>query len=868
MNIIKNVRELLHQDRYDEAEELINSESGTQSLDILLAILYLLSNRDPIGSSILIDRAQKELQNLDVQSRVDFAFAKILQHEYEIAEEILCDIVQTDPYNISALHRLSILYISINRINLAKDSIDKILYQDSDNLKAKINNIRVLIRLDKRDDVLRVLEEFDDDILHNHLYLLDGYIEAQIYLNNEKKAYEVIDRLIQKDISTQITTKLYITKASMYLLKNRYQEAESLLKKRVDIDTKSISLIYTLAHILELRGAYKEVSTLYINLIKEYPTEPRYYLALALAQIESRQYSRAKKNLSRAESLIDSTKYPYLEANRVTLLAKLLQQSDTNRAKELYQEALSIETDYLPAMQGIGQILLLHGETKEAIDMFKYIESLYPMAGFSALASAKEFPKDRETLIDIEHRLTLQNAPTSTKPSIMYALASAWESNKEYKRAFEWAKKANELEKIHISYSQKEHTDKIAQIVARFSKEFVDSTKEYGNSSAKPTFVLGMPRSGTTLVEQMLGSHSRVYPAGELSEVNSLIHIIDKWQNRVGSEMVYPRALEELSRDIIEQKSAKHLKELEKLVKDANENIDTIDKIIDKLPHNFENIGLIKLLFPNAKIIHVSRTPEAIALSNYFTNFQAKHSGMGFAYDLEDIGAQIAEHDYIMEYWYNLYKDEILDIRYESLIQEPKKYAKIMLDYLELEWQDSVLEHTSLKREVKTASVWQVRQPLYQTSKDKWQHYIDELEPFSTKYNTHLHLLKSTTIVPMSIEPDSQSFNIALKAQKEGKSDEAKRGYMELLQKSPYHSGTKYLLATLEYQDSNFDRALELYTDVADEYASLPAYHYNIALVLYEIGSYSTAKISLKRAIKLNRDYTVAKELLQKIEER
>ncbi len=300
--------------------------------------------------------------------------------------------------------------------------------------------------------------------------------------------------------------------------------------------------------------------------------------------------------------------------------------------------------------------------------------------------------------------------------------ATAWEKKKEYDKAWQFAVDANTAAKEHLLYRPEHHRAHVEREMARFSPEFMQSRAGYGIESRVPTFVLGMPRSGTTLVEQILGSHSRVYGAGELSLVPELIRKLNAWEIKLGTRRSYPECIDDLGKDESRRFAERHLAELQAYAPGA-------ERVVDKLPHNFEHVGLIKLLFPNARILHLKREPRDVAMSNYFVDYAAKFGGMGFAYDLSWIGEQLVDHQRLMNHWHRVFPGQILDVDYDALVEDVEGWAHRIIDYLELPWEEEVLAFQELDRAVKTASVWQVRQPVYTTSKAKWKRYAEHLEP-------------------------------------------------------------------------------------------------------------------------------------------
>src|SRR5690606_33363437 len=228
--------------------------------------------------------------------------------------------------------------------------------------------------------------------------------------------------------------------------------------------------------------------------------------------------------------------------------------------------------------------------------------------------------------------------------------------------------------------------------------------------------------------------------------------------------------------------------------------------VIDKLPHNFENIGLIKLLFPQARIISVRRDPRDIALSNYFTDYQAKHGGMGFAYDMRWIGEQLADHNLLMHHWQQVFPGEILEVSYEDLVENLEGEARRMLDDVGVEWEPQVLAFNELDRPVKTASVWQVRQPVYKSSKAKWLRYQAHLAPLTRGTNAKIEWQP----IEMLALPEPGLLNAGVDLYKQDKLDEAEYRFKQLLHHIPEHAAGNFMLGLVYARKGHLPEAAEL----------------------------------------------------------
>ena len=307
-----------------------------------------------------------------------------------------------------------------------------------------------------------------------------------------------------------------------------------------------------------------------------------------------------------------------------------------------------------------------------------------------------------------------------------------------------------------------------------------------------------MPRSGTTLVEQIIAGHSRIHGAGELGVMPRVITGLERWERHTGSGRAYPDCVDDLDPAVSRGIAANVIGELREYAPEA-------DHVVDKLPHNFENIGLIKFLFPRAKIISVRRDPRDIAVSNFFTDFAAKHGGMGFAYNLDWIGEQLADHNLLMHHWQEVFPGEILEVRYEDVVANPEAAARKMLSYIGVEWEAQVLNFNELDRPVKTASVWQVRQPIYHSSREKWRRYQDFLSPLIVATNRKIRW----DPIEMVSLPEPGWLNRGVDLYKEGELDEAERCLKKLLHFVPEHAAAGFMMGLIYCDKGHLSDGIE-----------------------------------------------------------
>ena len=256
-------------------------------------------------------------------------------------------------------------------------------------------------------------------------------------------------------------------------------------------------------------------------------------------------------------------------------------------------------------------------------------------------------------------------------------------------------------------------------LISSFDRALFLSRSTLGAASELPVFVLGMPRSGTTLVEQILASHPMVHASGELLASGLMIDGIASLPAARQAGKGYPEAVRLVDRAAAEALAGRYL---EAIGRDAGEAA----RVTDKLPFNFLRIGLIALLLPRARIIHCQRDPYDTCLSCYFQDFQ---DAQPFVYELERLGKYYREYERLMAHWRSVLPSPMLEVPYEALVNDPEPWCRRILEHCALPWDERVLRFFATERSVQTASFWQVRQPIYLSSVGRWRHYRKHLGP-------------------------------------------------------------------------------------------------------------------------------------------
>ena len=329
---------------------------------------------------------------------------------------------------------------------------------------------------------------------------------------------------------------------------------------------------------------------------------------------------------------------------------------------------------------------------------------------YTKLVSIKKFTKSDEILIDKIMALGKQDNLSDKQKTIFYfSMGKIYNDLKQHQSAFNYYLQGNEYRKKLSPYTIKNDLDFMERIKITFSQEALSNLSVSGNNNSRPIFIVGMPRSGTTLTEQILSSHPDIYGAGELSYISSICRGgIDRLQKNI------PFRLEEIiKQETIKNFSNQYLSNLEQINQSSLH-------VVDKMPHNFLHIGWIHLMFPNSTIIHIKRNPVDTCLSCYFQNFFPGHS---YSDDLQTLGEYYLAYQALMQHWEKVLPNRVLTIQYEDLVSNHKETTSRILQRIGLPWHDNCLEHDKNNRVPNTASHWQACQPTYTSSVQRWMNY-------------------------------------------------------------------------------------------------------------------------------------------------
>lgn len=440
------------------------------------------------------------------------------------------------------------------------------------------------------------------------------------------------------------------------------------------------------------------------------PGNPYYQLSLGEAWLRVEDFPPAIKHLERACEL-----KPDL-AEALCRLAQAYTRFDkAELALPVYERALKIDRDHPLARSGMARTLIGLGRMDEATVYLR--EAIDRRVGiplaYYALANIRKFSSEPPELKSILNELG-SSAPVDEPSELHLAAGKILNDLGRHEDAMDHFLKAAEIKAYRFDIGS--YRKRVDALIELFDPGLLAAKAAFGNSSEVPVFVVGMPRSGTTLTEQICSSHPNVHGAGELTKLS-----------RIAAGMGLRAELAQDFRANVRSMTPEQSRELgDDYIAALRQYSDTASLIVDKMPHNFELVGLIGVLFPNAKIIHCRRNAVDNCTSCFVSNLSDGHK---YSYNLETLGLYYREYDRLMRHWKSVFPGQIFESQYEDLISDQEGQSRRLIDYLGLPWDDACLRFFEKEGSVRTLSRWQVRQPIYTSSVRRWKNYGSKIQP-------------------------------------------------------------------------------------------------------------------------------------------
>ncbi|MFC3051933.1 tetratricopeptide repeat-containing sulfotransferase family protein [Kordiimonas pumila] len=499
------------------------------------------------------------------------------------------------------------------------------------------------------------------------------------------------------------------------------------------------------------QGNIPEAEHLARNILKKHPTDVVAMRLLADIGIKVGQYKDAIQLLERALELAPGFHFarntlvialfrkqdlePALKQvdillstdpgnpNHLILKASILVRGgDHEAALEIYEKVLADYPDQARAQLNYGHTLKTVGRLPDSIAAYRACIKLTPSIGeaYWSLANLKTF---RFTDEDVDLMLSQVTAEgggeAEDQANLAFALGKAYEDRKEYENSFKYYKRGNAIRRVQQPYDAKINIYDTARQIKVLDTDFFKTREGQGCPAPDPIFIVGLPRAGSTLLEQILASHSQVEGTAELVDIIAMSRDLGG-KKRVKSASKYPEILNDLSADDFARLGAQYLETT------RIQRLNNTPFFIDKMPNNFQHIGLIHMILPNAKIIDARRHPMGGCFSGYKQLFAR---GQTFSYDLSDIGHYYRDYVKLMDHWDEVLPGRVHRVQYEEMVADTETQIRKLLDYCDLEFEEACLKFYETDRAVRTPSSEQVRQPIYDKGLEQWRHYEEFLGP-------------------------------------------------------------------------------------------------------------------------------------------
>ncbi len=504
---------------------------------------------------------------------------------------------------------------------------------------------------------------------------------------------------------------------------DRNQEAEDIYRSILKRDPNHVEAARLLARIAMDHERYGEAEIFLTHALQNAPDYARAWVDLVNAQQQQDKYDEATKS---ALELLRIT--PDSPESHMMYAGVIGSAGRHEEAIMAYEKAIALEPEKPGAFSSMAHHLKTIGRQDKAIAAYRQSIAIKPdhTESYWSMANLKTFQFDNEEIDAMQALLLEKDLPDTSRVHVYNALGHEYESRKDYPKAFANFSACNQLRRKSESYDPVETENQHEKIIAIFNKKFLAQTAAEV-SEGSPIFIIGLPRSGSTLIEQILASHSQVEGTHELSD---LPRTMQSARRKGSVHKSFPESIEHLGLEQWAEIGQDYLKSTQKYRTDR-------PFFVDKTPNNFIFAGVLKLALPNAKIINARRHPLDSCFGSYKQLFA---SGQPFTYDLFELGEYYSEYQHLMEHWHEVIPNFILDVHYEKVVNDLETEVKRMLDFCGLSFEENCLRFYETERAVKTASSEQVRQPLYSSSVNLWRNYennlgdlIDILQPLLIK---------------------------------------------------------------------------------------------------------------------------------------
>jgi tetratricopeptide (TPR) repeat protein len=554
-----------------------------------------------------------------------------------------------------------------------------------------------------REEVRRVLEKAP----HHHLAWL-AYGDALVDLEQYADARVAFERARLTDPQRQ-----RVEEATAALVADDRKTSERIFREILQKDASHVASLCGLAALSIAADKPNDAERLLLHALKQCAHNPLSGRGLVQALVALGRLQEADAAARRLAKIEPENPQTWITIGSVS--TRLMRQE---QALEAYEEAARLKPGEVQLRMSIGHIHKTLGRRNECEAAYKAALAMDSgiAEAYWSLADLKNYSFSDAEIAAMQHLLTSGETERSKTAQLNFALGKALEQRHQYAAAFAHYARGNALRRLDAPFDIEHFERRTSRIRSFFDSAFFANRTGSGDPSTAPIFIVGLPRSGSTLVEQILASHSRVEGTMELPNVITITHQFDDMAaNRDG----YPEMVGTAPVGLFATLGSRYLAETAPLRAG-------MERFTDKLPNNFSHVGLIHAILPHATIIDARRHPMDSCFSTFKQHFA---EGQTFSYDLDDLGRYYRCYLSLMDHWDDVLPGKVLHLQYEDLVREPETNIRRLLDHCRLPFEAACLSFHQTRRSVRTASAEQVRQPIYTSGVGHWRHFEEELRP-------------------------------------------------------------------------------------------------------------------------------------------
>ena len=638
---------------------------------------------------------------MDIQEKFSTAQNQLQAGESAEAVATLEAILTHDPEEPNSLRLLGLIKLETGDSESAIRLLQRVSDASPNFFQAHLDYGRALFLANKLDDSQKVIERLLSRRQSSEAWQLLANVFAAV--PNRAKAVDAFKRAVKTD-----RFRVEIAKGIQALTDKRGAEAESIFRDVLKKQPDHIHALIGLATIALDTSNAKDAKTLLNHGLRISPHTESLWRGLARAYSENAEFEKAREAAQRAVDLAPDV------ADCWTMLGTVLAGAlEPEKARDAFIKSLAIKANQPRVLLSLGHVEKTIGNPAQSESAYTKAYELDPLLGEAMWSKAdlKTYRFSRDEIAQMTSEVDRQQAASTDLAAFHFALGKAYEDQKNFALSFKHYTAGNEIKADLEAFSFPDFKNRNDQIKAAFVHPKQKTAVQESNLC--PIFVLGMPRAGSTLIEQILASHSEIEGTMELPQILNFARELESM----------PAGYERLNGSAGEQLAAEYA---ERYFSETLPFRSGKQFFIDKMPNNFLHIGFIATILPNAIFIDARRNPLDCCFSVFKQNFAR---GQTFSYGLDRVGQYFKEYRSMMDHWHNALPYRILEVNYESVVADLESQVKRLLDHCNLPFEESCIRFHETERAVRTASAQQVRQPIYRTGVAHWQNYEEWLEP-------------------------------------------------------------------------------------------------------------------------------------------